>query len=254
MSQRSSAQPAPPATNDDAAEFPGASSAAGAVDGAVGGAVHGTAPPSAEGEAPASVWDRRYATAPLTAPEPWLPDWQDRLPGVRRAIDIGCGDGWETAALVACGVEVTAIDISAEALARCRAQTPQARFLLADVRAMPMLSDDGFDLAVAHLSLHYFDRGDTERALCEIARVLAPGGRLLGCVNAEDDWHYGAPDDASPWTLTVVDGVAKQFFTREKLTQVLAPCFDIEHLAKRSLSRYGRPKSVWEFFCRAKPE
>ena len=164
---------------------------------------------------------------------------------MRRALDIGCGDGWETAALLELGVDVTGIDISAEALARCRQQSPRARHVLADGE---------FDLAVAQLSLHYFDRGDTQRALCEIARVLAPGGRLIGCVNAEDDWHYGAPDDASSWTLTIVDGVAKQFFTRGKIEDVLAACFDIEHLDKRTLNRYGKPKSVWEFFCTKKPE
>ena len=203
---------------------------------------------------PSDIWNRRYAAQPLSQDEAWLSDWQHRLPGVRRALDIGCGDGWETAALLELGVEVTGIDISAEALARCRLQSPRARHVLADVRAMPMLADGEFDLAVAQLSLHYFDRGDTQRALCEIARVLAPGGRLIGCVNAEDDWHYGAPDDASSWALTIVDGVAKQFFTREKIEDVLAACFDIEHLDKRTLSRYGKPKSVWEFFCTRKAE
>ncbi|WP_343642987.1 class I SAM-dependent methyltransferase [Roseateles sp.] len=203
---------------------------------------------------PSEVWNRRYAAHPLSRQEAWLDGWSHRLPGVRRALDIGCGDGWETAALLDLGVEVTAMDISAEALARCRRQSPGARPLLADVRAMPMLVDGEFDLAVAQLSLHYFDREDTRRALCEIARVLAPGGKLIGCVNAADDWHYGAPDDASAWELVVVDGVAKQFFTREKLEESLAACFEIEHLAKRTLSRYGRPKSVWEFFCRKKAE
>lgn len=209
---------------------------------------------SVPAEPASDVWDRRYAAQTLSQDEAWLSGWQHRLPGVRRALDIGCGDGWETAALLELGVEVTGIDISAEALARCRRQSPRARHVLADVRAMPMLADGEFDLAVAQLSLHYFDHDDTQRALCEIARVLAPGGRLIGCVNAEDDWHYGAPDDASSWALTVVDGVAKQFFTRGKIEDVLAACFDIEHLAKRTLSRYGKPKSVWEFFCTRKAE
>lgn len=205
-------------------------------------------------EQPADVWDRRYAAHPLSRQEAWLSGWQHRLPGVRRALDVGCGDGWETAALLELGVDVTAMDISAEALARCRAQSPRARHVLADARAMPMLADGEFDLAVAQLSLHYFDRDDTCRALCEVARVLAPGGKLIGCVNASDDWHYGAPDDATAWQLVVVDGVAKQFFTREKLEDVLSACFEIDHLDKRTLSRYGRPKSVWEFLCRKKPE
>ncbi len=211
-------------------------------------------PPAPVNEPPSAVWDRRYAAHPLSRQEAWLSGWQHRLPGVHRALDVGCGDGWETAALLELGVDVTAIDISAEALARCRQQSPRARHLLADARAMPMLRDGEFDLAVAQLSLHYFDREDTRRALCEIARVLAPEGKLIGCVNADDDWHYGAPDDASPWRLVVVDGVAKQFFTREKLEEALDPCFHIEHLNKRTLSRYGKPKSVWEFFCRKRRE
>lgn len=200
------------------------------------------------------VWDRRYAGQPLSTRERWVEDWHPRLPGVRRALDIGCGDGWETEALVACGVDVTATDISAQALARCRERTPQATPLLADVRAMPMLGDEHFDLVVAHLSLHYFDRDDTLRALAEIARVLTPDGRLLGCVNAEDDWHHGAPDDAASWTPVVVEGVSKQFFTHDKLMAVLQASFEVEHLTKRTLLRYERPKSVWEFLCRKRTE
>ena len=69
-------------------------------------------PPS--DEPPSAVWDRRYAAHPLSRQEAWLTGWQHRLPGVRRALDIGCGDGWETAALLELGVDVTGIDISAE--------------------------------------------------------------------------------------------------------------------------------------------
>jgi SAM-dependent methyltransferase len=48
---------------------------------------------------------------------------------IRRVVDVGCGAGPLTAALVQAGFEATGIDKSAELLALARAAVPQARFI-----------------------------------------------------------------------------------------------------------------------------
>jgi SAM-dependent methyltransferase len=192
------------------------------------------------------IWNRRYARQALAQPDDWLQAWQQRLQTLGSALDVGCGDGQETARLQAWGWTVTATDIAEQALARSRQRTPEARHLLADARAMPMLDDASFDLVIAHLSLHYFDRAGSLQAFAELARVLRPGGLLLACVNADDDRHYGAPDDTSGWDLVMVDGVPKQFFTEAKLREALGCHYRIESLLKRSSLRYGAPKSLLE--------
>jgi len=204
---------------------------------------------------PSTIWNQRYAKQELVQQDDWLLPWQERLRRMASALDVGCGDGFETARLTAWGLAVTATatDIAEQALARSRERTPAARHLLADARAMPELADASFDLVIAHLSLHYFDRAGTLATFAELARVLKkPGGLLLACVNADDDFNYGAPVDAGAgWDLTLVDGVPKQFFSEAKLREALAPaCYEIESLNKRSTLRYGAPKSLWELAAR----
>jgi SAM-dependent methyltransferase len=52
---------------------------------------------------------------------------------IRRVVDVGCGAGPLTLALVEAGFEVTAIDISAELLAIARAAVPAAHFINSSV-------------------------------------------------------------------------------------------------------------------------
>lgn len=201
---------------------------------------------------PRSIWNARYAAQELVSADDWLERWRPRLPApdAGPALDIGCGDGFETARLTEWGYAVTATDIADEALARSARRSPTATHVLADARSMSMLGDAGFALAIAHLSLHYFDRAGTAAAFAEIARALRPGGLLLACVNADDDLNYGAPADgsaAASWELVAVDGVPKQFFSEAKLREALDPArWSIESLDRRSTARYGALKSVRE--------
>lgn len=205
---------------------------------------------------PRSIWNARYAAQALVSADDWLERWRPRLPApdAGPALDIGCGDGFETARLTDWGYAVTATDIAEQALARSRQRSPAATHLLADARSMPTLPAAHFALALAHLSLHYFDRTGTAAAFAEIARVLQPGGLLLACVNADDDLNYGAPADGSAaanWDLVTVDGVRKQFFSEAKLREMLDPTrWSIERLDRRSTLRYGAPKSVLELAAR----
>ncbi|MCH7344958.1 class I SAM-dependent methyltransferase [Pelomonas sp. CA6] len=201
--------------------------------------------------AAAARWEQRYRNQGLATPDGWLPGWQARLPAPGAALDLGCGDGGETELLAAWGWAVTAVDLSAQALERSQRRTPAARHLRLDLRDLGPLRTGEFDLVVAHLSLHYFDHADSRKAWQEAARVLRPGGLLLGCVNADDDWHYGAPPDSSGWAPVLVDGVPKQFFDRAKLLALFdTPHWTLLQLDKSRTERYGAPKSCWEFLAR----
>ncbi len=97
-----------------------------------------------------------------------------------RLLDVGCGDGAYAIAAAQLGARVHGIDTSPQMIeaARRRAveQGAQIDLRVADAAALPF-EDGSFDVVLAVTVLCFVP--DTEAALGEIARVLAPGGRLV---------------------------------------------------------------------------
>jgi SAM-dependent methyltransferase len=114
-----------------------------------------------------------------------------------------------------------------------------------DLRKIDTL-EGSFDVVVASLSLHYFRREETVAIFQNIYRLLNPAGVFAFRVNAYDDAESGAPVDASSWQRVSVDGVSKQFFTREKIDAVLRGQWRIVSQEKLNTARYGHRKSFFE--------
>ena len=97
-------------------------------------------------------------------------------PGAR-ALDAGCGTGFQSALLAALGWRPHGVDVSAGLLAVARRRLPGAALTVASVEALPY-PDASFDAVVCCGStLSFVD--DPARAMAEMGRVLRPGGRLL---------------------------------------------------------------------------
>jgi SAM-dependent methyltransferase len=93
-----------------------------------------------------------------------------------RALDAACGTGRHAAELQRAGHEVDGFDLTPEMLAIARAAVPGARFAEGELLAVPF--DDGsFDVVVCGLALAHVAR--MPDAIAELARVLAPGGRVV---------------------------------------------------------------------------
>lgn len=103
-----------------------------------------------------------------------------RLAPGRRALELGSGDGSSAIELAGWGAQVDAIDISParveEAQRRAAEQgVGRARFHVMDAERLAF--DDGaFDLVCGRAILHHLD---LDRVLPELARTLAPAGRLV---------------------------------------------------------------------------
>ncbi len=99
------------------------------------------------------------------------------VPASRRWLDVGCGTGACTSAVLTAAnpAEVVGADPSEGFLETARASVtdPRASFTLADARELPF-PDDRFDVVVSGLVLNFVP--DPARAAAEIARVSAPGG------------------------------------------------------------------------------
>jgi trans-aconitate methyltransferase len=195
---------------------------------------------------PGDLWDHRYSKGERGVYEPWLERWKDVLVGHgNQALELGCGVGYDTEVLMKWGFEVTAVDVSQVAVRYSERRNPGAIHRVMDLRTIASLSP-GFDVIVASLSLHYFNRKDTITIFQDVRRLMNPGGILAFRVNAFDDVESGALADAANWTRTLVDGVSKQFFTPEKIATALRGPWRILSQEKLNTQRYGHRKSIFE--------
>jgi SAM-dependent methyltransferase len=94
-----------------------------------------------------------------------------------RVLDAGCGSGDFAALLTA--PDVRCVDLSPAAVDAARARGLRAE--VADIQNLPF-PDGSFDVAVANWVLYHVH--DRALAIAELARVLTPAGRFVGCYNA----------------------------------------------------------------------
>jgi SAM-dependent methyltransferase len=136
--------------------------------------------------------------------EPAVWSLVDRIePG--RALDAACGTGRHARHLADLGHAVLGIDLTPEMLGRATANVPEARFLEADLRDIPA-QDEQFDLIVCALALAHL--ADLRAGVCELARVLRPGGRLVVSVLHPFQVHLG-------WHARFADRQGERGFVRE---------------------------------------
>lgn len=103
-----------------------------------------------------------------------------RAPGAN-VLEFGCGDSSYAVKLNQWGAQVTAIDISDEAIEETRRRLADAGFLnqtdLIRMNAEELdFPDASFDLVIGRAILHHLD---LKRAYGAIARVLRPGGAAI---------------------------------------------------------------------------
>ena len=100
-----------------------------------------------------------------------------------RVLDLGAGTGKLTETLIGLGAEVTAVEPDPGMLAELRGRLGSVRAMAGRAEEIP-LPDGAVDAVLAGQAMHWFDM---DRAVPELARVLAPGGVLAGLWNADDD-------------------------------------------------------------------
>lgn len=111
-----------------------------------------------EQEAPAryGAWsacydDPRNPIVALEQPAVWSL-LERTAPGA--ALDVGCGSGRHSRRLVELGHDVVGIDVTPEMLSLARRNVPQATFIEAEMREMPV-GDERFNLVVCGLALSH---------------------------------------------------------------------------------------------------
>jgi SAM-dependent methyltransferase len=104
-------------------------------------------------------------------------------PGMR-VLDVGCGPGALTAALVERlgPANVSAADPSEPFVEACRSRLPAVEVVVAAAESLPF-ADGAFDATLSQLVVNFMH--DAPTGVREMARVTRPGGIVASCV-----WDY----------------------------------------------------------------
>jgi SAM-dependent methyltransferase len=129
------------------------------------------------------------------------------LLGPGRVLDVGCGVGHSYEELAP--RESVGVDVAAGALAGQQRETR-----VADMRQLPF-ADGAFAAVVSIQSIEHVP--DPERALAEVRRVLAPGGRAIFVT--PNRLTFGRPDE-------IIDPYHYIEYDADELRDLCAPVFD----------------------------
>jgi SAM-dependent methyltransferase len=105
--------------------------------------------------------------------------------GVRagdHVLDVGCGPGALTTALLDTGARVSSVDPSEPFAEACAERNPAAQVQVAAAESLPF-ADAAFDATLAQLVMNFL--ADAQAGIREMARVTKPGGTVAAAV-----WDY----------------------------------------------------------------
>jgi 2-polyprenyl-3-methyl-5-hydroxy-6-metoxy-1,4-benzoquinol methylase len=147
------------------------------------------------------------------APNPALVAWLDTRPAGGRALVVGCGYGDDAEELARRGYAVTAFDLSATAIGRCRTRFPESEV---DYRVADLFTErweQSFDLVVELYTIQSLPPADRRRVVAALAAPVGPGGALfVRCFARDDD----APVTGRPWPVSRAE---LAWFADEGLTE-----------------------------------
>lgn len=187
-------------------------------------------------------WDRTWESRPKEPPNRFAVRAYKLIRAYRlkTLLDVGTGAGRDAVYFARKGLAVTALDRSVVGIQNLRSQNPHINCIHGDIRT-DKFEENSFGVIYAHLSLHYFDDSTTRRVFQKLRRTLKPHGLLFVKCKSTDDALYGKGIKVGPDMYR--KGHVRHFFTKEYMTEMLAP-FRIISIRKTS-SVYHQYKSAF---------
>ena len=157
----------------------------------------------------------------------------DLEPG-SKVLDVGCGTGKTTAALIKTGADVTGLDFSPSAISHCISVFgDKAKFTIAECDRMPF-ADNCFDAVVAVHVLEHLNETQLRDTVREISRVLVPGGLVFVRSFAVGDMRADSGNKN-----TRGNGIEYRYYPEEEMREIFGGFELVSSERKDETMRFG---------------
>lgn len=177
--------------------------------------------------------------------------------GVKRILELGCGQGRDTWFFAHNGFEVYALDYSEAGICHMRNKARDLGAMVTaevhDARQPLPFPDASFDAVYSHMFFTMeFSEEEVAQILKDCRRILRPGGLNIYSVRNDHDPHYGQfiPRGKDMWENPL--GFVVHFFNEETVRR-LASGFEILSIREFEDPSPPMPKKLYEVVLR-KPE
>jgi SAM-dependent methyltransferase len=96
-----------------------------------------------------------------------------------RFLDLGTGPATQAIGLSKLGFQVTATDISENAIARAKRMSKGIEFIVDDIRESKLKEEDSFDYIFDRGCFHVLEPSSQQRYVNQVSRLLRDGGLLF---------------------------------------------------------------------------
>ncbi|MEM4267432.1 MAG: class I SAM-dependent methyltransferase [Candidatus Woesearchaeota archaeon] len=133
-----------------------------------------------------------------------------------RLLDIGCGEGLESAYAASLGFDVTAIDSDYESIKIAKEARRGAKFRYIDFFAFAKTAaKDQFDVVIDNCFSHCLQKSRLEKYYLELSKILKYRGMLY--IKAYSDKGNYAKTHCPNRRWTKIDGKYYYFFSKEEI-------------------------------------
>jgi SAM-dependent methyltransferase len=190
-----------------------------------------------------------------------LDRFSSRVHGAGMSCDIGCGPGHVARYLHEQGAKICGLDLSQGMIERARHLNPGIEFQQGDLLALNV-ADGTWAGLVSFYSIVHIPREEVVRALCELKRVLNPGGLLLLAFHIGDDqihrdelWGHEVSIDFLLFRPDEMAGYLRSAGFEIEEIVLRNPYPDVEHQSRRAYIFAQKPReSVKATLCSSSGE
>lgn len=174
----------------------------------------------------------------------------------RRMVELGCGNGRDAVFFAGQGLQITALDMSQEAIAQLRRRNiANAEFLCGDFVNSHVHQPDSYDYAYSRFTIHSINRNQEQVLLNNLFRGLHPNGKLFIEVRGVKDPLFGKGRQVER-NAYFYDNHYRRFIVLDELVASLEQRgFRVEYAQERTgFAPYGNDDPPVIRIVAAKPE